>query len=246
MNLSYISHLKTAPPVLYSLGEPIQAASVCCAEVLRWGRRPSAAQKFCGGGARPGGLLLRRKMGNKSFALPSAMRTDPALTIDCDFKGAPKDRDAAAAIDAAAEALTALDHYTPNPEPIRAAISSPSDPGIAVTCATALFPNVEAIAGWHGLAALAAKEIDRLSDLIAKTAAPPAPPLIASDPSRTTALAKLVHFCWKFDQGKLMQPGVQNDFAGYRRVVGKVPADTDGLTVGEAQTNEISMWRKFI
>lgn len=171
------------------------------------------------------------------------MRSDPSLAVACDFAGAPKDRAASAATGAAAEALEALEHYTPNPEPIRAAISTPHDEGVNVACASALAANVATISGWFDLSSVAAKEIERLSDILANTAAPPAPPAIASDPSSTTALAKLLHFCWKFDQGKLLQPGVQNDFAGYRRVVGKVPADS--ITVGEAETNTISMWRKL-
>jgi hypothetical protein len=38
---------------------------------------------------------------------------------------------------------------------------------------------------------------------------------IGDMPADTCALAKMLHFCWKFDQGKMMQPGIQNDFAGY-------------------------------
>jgi len=40
----------------------------------------------------------------------------------------------------------------------------------------------------------------------------------------------------------MMQPGVQNDFAGYRRVVGKVEiGSVPGQTVDEAASGTISM-----
>ena len=50
-------------------------------------------------------------------------------------------------------------------------------------------------------------------------------------------------FCFatqKFDTGKMIQPGVINDLAGYRRVVGKVDAaEVPGMTVDEAASSAL-------
>ena len=170
------------------------------------------------------------------------LRSDPALLVTVDFVSAPNDRQSSLSVDAADAALVALENFKPNAEHIRKAISNPNDMDIALACAKALIPNVGTIAGWMTLAGDVAKEIERLCESLANTTAAPEPPAISSDPASTTALLKLIHFCWKFDQGKLLKPGVQNDFSGYRRVVGKVPADTVGLSIGESETNTISMW----
>eukprot|EP00622_Pseudochattonella_farcimen_P007464 FR743453.1.p1 GENE.FR743453.1~~FR743453.1.p1 ORF type:complete len:193 (+),score=25.39 FR743453.1:34-579(+) len=56
-----------------------------------------------------------------------------------------------------------------------------------------------------------------------------------------SSLGKIVAFIFKFDQAKMFQPGVQNDFSGYRRVLGKTDPSLS-LPMDEARASMVSMW----
>jgi hypothetical protein len=143
-----------------------------------------------------------------------------------------------------------IESYKPCLEPIRAALSAPSDQEKQETAFSALVPNVIKIKEFsdtaNGIAAF-------LPKLLAAVSAPMA---LAEEPDLTykcimlmnamyeSARAKRaqargwigavlpltlpspprLHSCrYQIDQKKMMCPGIQNDFSFYRRSVGKFP-----------------------
>jgi len=170
--------------------------------------------------------------------------TDPSLKVQINFNQ-ESEGEVAECLELMSAALVALNAYEPKPGPIREAISKPSDYDVSVATVIALISNIDLVAGWMGLADRVAGQLQTLSEHIAQNTprATMGGTTIADFPGDTAALAQYLHFCWKFDQGKMMQPGIQNDFAGYRRVVGKVQMDqVPGMKVDEAATGTISMW----
>lgn len=173
--------------------------------------------------------------------------SDPSLKVQIDFNQQPAESNAELdeCLSQMASALNSLNSYEPKPAPIREAISKPNDYDVSVATVVALISNVDLVAGWMVLADRVAGQLQSLSEHIAQNTprATMGGTTIADFPADTANLAKMLHFCWKFDQGKMMQPGIQNDFAGYRRVVGKVQMDqVPGMKVDEAATGTISMW----
>lgn len=182
-------------------------------------------------------------MSMPTFAGPS----DPSLRVQIDFSQVNPNAttELSECIELMDKALLDLNSYDPKPAPIREAISKPHDYDVSVAACIALISNVDLVAGWMRLADRVCTQLEATSEHLAQNTprATMGGTTIADFPGDTASLAKLLHFCWKFDQGKMMQPGIQNDFAGYRRVVGKVQMDqVPGMNVDEAATGTISMW----
>ena len=62
---------------------------------------------------------------------------------------------------------------------------------------------------------------------------------LRANPNITKSVCDLLHFGLKFDLAKQMKPDIMNEFAYYRRNIGKFP---NLATVSETKTNEIAMW----
>lgn len=166
--------------------------------------------------------------------MPSFTGTsDPSLRVQIDFTQVNESTstELAECIEKMNKALTDLSTYEPRPAPIREAISKPHDYDVSVAACVALISNVDLVAGWMKLADEVSTQLDLMSEHLAQNTprATMGGTTIADFPGDAASLAKMLHFCWKFDQGKMMQPGIQNDFAGYRRVVGKVQMDQVGV-----------------
>mmetsp|Transcript_65071 Transcript_65071/g.146825 ORF Transcript_65071/g.146825 Transcript_65071/m.146825 type:complete len:234 (-) Transcript_65071:28-729(-) len=187
----------------------------------------------------------------QEFSLSSFLE-DPALRVDVDFSEAtsPPPR-CQKTLDQCVGALQRLGRYSPEAEAIRQTITNPHDHNVAVATARALVPNVDTVAGWVALSRAVSEAVQDLTEVLAlhtslqsneaNGSLAGGPALTLGDlPCETLALASLVHFCWKFDTGKMIQPGVINDLAGYRRVVGKVDAaEVPGMTVDEAASSAL-------
>ena len=145
------------------------------------------------------------KKAGESF--PS-MAPDPALRVTINFAGAPPpgDAGAAACLEEMAAALEKLGRYEPRPAPIREAISKPHDVAVAEACAAALVENVDTIAGWMALSESASQQLAAMAEHCAQNTprAGMGGTTLADIPSEATALATMLHFCWKFDQVCLM------------------------------------------
>jgi hypothetical protein len=168
---------------------------------------------------------MGQNMSMPSFSGPS----DPSLRVQIDFTqvNPQASPELTECIEKINKALVDLSTYEPRPAPIREAISKPHDYDVSVAAVVALISNVDLVAGWMKLADEVYSQLETTSNHLAQNTprATMGGTTIADFPADTASLAKLLHFCWKFDQGKMMQPGIQNDFAGYRRVVGKVQMD---------------------
>lgn len=159
-----------------------------------------------------------------------------APVIQIDFKHKPEVllAEIEALLDRTDQALEDINKYEGQPEPIRAAISQPKDVEVNTAAAVALSANVTCILGWYSLA----EEIAKLMIQMANEMHAPPP---NSKPAVAAAFAKLLAFCFRFDSAKMMQPAVQNDFSGYRRVLNKVAPGTV-LPADEAHASIVSMF----
>mmetsp|Transcript_23851 Transcript_23851/g.64400 ORF Transcript_23851/g.64400 Transcript_23851/m.64400 type:complete len:209 (-) Transcript_23851:430-1056(-) len=63
---------------------------------------------------------------------------------------------------------------------------------------------------------------------------------ITTSPELAAALAQLVAFMYRFDQAKLYESGIQNDFSGYRRVMNKCSGVA--LPLDESAASVVSMF----
>ncbi len=128
---------------------------------------------------------------------------------------------------------TWLKSYKPCLEPIRAALSSPSDLPKQEAAFQALKPNVVKIAEFYDKSAEVASAVPKI---LSKLSPPDA---ITNDPCLALAFIELLCALNACDQAKMSTPGLQNDFSFYRRSVGKFPGDAP---VSETQANQVSMW----
>lgn len=126
-----------------------------------------------------------------------------------------------------------MESYKPCLEPIRAALSAPSDTEKQRTAFQALIPNVLKIAEFYEVVNDAAALVPRF------LAALSAPMALAEEGHLAAQLLELLNTMYSVDQKKMLTPGIQNDFSFYRRSVGKFPSEAP---VKETDANQISMW----
>lgn len=131
------------------------------------------------------------------------------------------------------QAVENAQNYMPQAEPIRLLISNPSDPQIAMDAANALSDNVKMIAYWHDLGERVGHTMVTLTSRLSTSTLP-------QNTESAVSLLRILSLVWRFDQAKMGQPGIQNDFAGFRRVLGKVPPECTPLD--EGSSGMISMW----
>lgn len=91
---------------------------------------------------------------------------------------------------------------------IKKAIEAPKDAQINTDAAVALKDNILAIKSWYDLAEDMAAVLPQIAATISEKGA------ITEDPELTVALGQLVAFMYRFDQAKLYESGIQNDFSG--------------------------------
>ena len=118
-------------------------------------------------------------------------------------------------------------------EPIRKALSSPSDAALQQAAFSALLPNVKVIQNFYERS----KEVAELVPILLGELS--APTALSSRPHLTYAFLVVLSKIHAIDARKMMCPGLQNDFSFYRRSVGKF---TSQATVSETSAGQISMW----
>lgn len=91
---------------------------------------------------------------------------------------------------------------------VKKAIEAPKDVQTNTDAAAALKDNITAIKSWYDLAEDLAVVLPQLAANILRQGA------ITASPELATALAQLVAFMYRFDQAKLYESGIQNDFSG--------------------------------
>ncbi|GMH96936.1 hypothetical protein TrST_g6261 [Triparma strigata] len=126
-----------------------------------------------------------------------------------------------------------LDSYKPCLEPIRLALSSPSNSDLQEKAFQELNPNIVDIQKFYTKA-------QSLSEFIPLVLASlEAEGRIDLDPYLTRQFLQVLQLMYMADQRKMMCPGLQNDFSFYRRTVAKFPQEAP---VSETVANQISMW----
>ena len=91
---------------------------------------------------------------------------------------------------------------------MKKAIEAPKDVQINTDAAAALQDNITAVKSWYDLAEDMAVVLPQVVANISRQGA------ITTSPELAAALAQLVAFMYRFDQAKLYESGIQNDFSG--------------------------------
>ncbi|GMI22778.1 hypothetical protein TrCOL_g3938 [Triparma columacea] len=136
-------------------------------------------------------------------------------------------------IKAMREVLEWLDSYKPCLEPIRKALSKPSDMELQQEAFSALTGNVKKTEEFYTKAAAVA---DYLPTVLGELGGEGC---IMQDLWMARRVVELLGLIYDVDQKKMMSPGLQNDFSFYRRSVGKFQSQA---SVSETKANQISMW----
>ncbi|GMH55362.1 hypothetical protein TrRE_jg11322, partial [Triparma retinervis] len=136
-------------------------------------------------------------------------------------------------IKAMKEVLEWLNSYKPCLEPIRKALSTPSDMELQQEAFTALTGNVKKTDEFYRKAGAVA---DYLPTVLGELGGEGC---IMQDLWMARRLVELLALIYDVDQKKMMCPGLQNDFSFYRRSVGKFQSQA---SVSETSANQISMW----
>lgn len=133
------------------------------------------------------------------------------------------------------EALQQARSFSPNPEPIRRAISNPSDEEATNTAVKALLGNVHIQNEWFHFSRVLFDVLRQLSDVCSGGS-------LAENEAAVALAIRMFAFIFEFDREKMMQSGIQNDFAAYRRLVGKVSDSSIEIEVDDQATGELNMF----
>jgi len=165
--------------------------------------------------------------------------TPPSYSFKLDFDNT-KPADSSGEIDVAGllertrAALDEIQNYKSCQGAIKKAIEAPKDAQINTDAAVALKDNILAIKSWYDLAEDMAAVLPQIAAKISEKGA------VTEDPELTVALGQLVAFMYRFDQAKLYESGIQNDFSGYRRVMNKCSGIE--LPLDESAASVVSMF----
>lgn len=130
-----------------------------------------------------------------------------------------------------------IDFTNGNPAKVKASMAKPTDIGLLTEAFEAIVPN-----------ALIVKEFKDFSDRISVVVRKLAEVLMSPDDTGlknrqglASQLADLLDFILQFDQAKMKNSAIMNDFSQYRRSIGKL-RDHPMAIIKEAETNSISMF----
>jgi len=132
------------------------------------------------------------------------------------------------------DALIQIQGYKSCQVAVKKAIEAPKDVQINTDAAAALQDNITAVKSWYDLAEDMAVALPQVVANISRQGA------ITTSPELAAALAQLVAFMYRFDQAKLYESGIQNDFSGYRRVMNKCSGVA--LPLDESAASVVSMF----
>jgi len=133
-------------------------------------------------------------------------------------------------------ALEQIQNYKSCQDAVKKAIEAPKDAQINTDAAVALKDNILAIKSWYDLSEDMAAILPQMMTKISGKGA------ITEDPELVAALGHLVAFVYRFDQAKLYESGIQNDFSGYRRVMNKCDLTQIELPLDESAASVVSMF----
>lgn len=120
---------------------------------------------------------------------------------------------------------------------IRKALSNPN-PQSESDAFTAVKKNVKIINGFYCFS----KEIANMTrELLKLLATGQEKQAFNAHQASVKSLGRLLEFVLRFDEMKMLRPGIQNDFSYYRRVLGKHSSDPD-LTVRDEEASFISLF----
>lgn len=170
------------------------------------------------------------------FSGPTPASYNYRVDWDSDKVGDPSgELDVAPVMERIAAAMAQVENYKSCQPDVKKAIEAPKDIKINTDTALALTDNILAIKSWYDLAEDVAVMLPKITGRVAGDGT------INESPMLVAALAKIVAFVYRFDQAKMYESGIQNDFSGYRRVMNK----TDGvapLPLDESTASVVSMF----
>lgn len=161
-----------------------------------------------------------------------------------DFKGADPKGDEKEMFDQVSDILVEgksmldhLDQYADCGLAIRRALTNPT-PDNEREAFAAVKANVDVINGFYQFS----KKIERqFPSLLRSLATDDEKATISSKQAVSKKVADVLDFVLKFDELKMLRPGLQNDFSFYRRSLGKHAADAD-LVVRDDEASFISLF----
>ena len=144
-----------------------------------------------------------------------------------------------------ARVLAALDGFVSTKEQQQKAMRSTKDEAAQIAAFEAVVPNATLLEGFfqygQQMEATAAEAVATCVKLCgaAGASAKDQQAWLQANPNLASCVCDMLHFALKFDLAKQMKPDIMNEFAYYRRNIGKFP---NLATVSETKTNEIAMW----
>jgi hypothetical protein len=145
-----------------------------------------------------------------------------------------------------ADVLAGLEGYGGAGEFIRNAISNPKDETMQTDAWSCVCPLVQKLKGWFDYSA----EVETILPILLAGLCTEAPEeaLIAKQ-ALAKQCAELLSFVLKFDDLKMNNPAIQNDFSYYRRTLSRMkmkdPSSDDSAVVSNEEANRMSLFYAY-
>ncbi|KAL7718524.1 CYRIA/CYRIB Rac1 binding domain-containing protein [Entamoeba marina] len=145
-------------------------------------------------------------------------------------------------ISKSANILEQISSYKPKENEIRAAIASPSAETEEAAW-QAILPQVQIINGFFEYGKTMKTGFISGIEFLCKISGPQC---VTQHQATSNCLIEMINFSVQFDNMKLSNPGLQNDFSYYRRSIGKMKTKhRDDVFLRDDVTNQISMFFAF-